>query len=60
MFFKTDCNEATSSGLMFAPLLTGLDGLARSLAYEHQFHWAFNPKTMKEHPGFNYFRSGDS
>jgi hypothetical protein len=35
-----------------ATLFPGLDGLARSLAYELESHWAFNPKTMKERKGF--------
>jgi hypothetical protein len=39
--------------------ITGLDGLAHSLAYELEFHWAFNPKTMEDYPGFNYFDSND-
>lgn len=32
-----------------ATLFPGLDGLARSLAYELEFHWAFNPKTMEDY-----------
>jgi hypothetical protein len=38
-----------------ATLFPGLDGLARSLAYELEFHWAFNSRTMEDHPGFSYF-----
>ena len=30
-----------------ATLFPDLDGLARSLAYELEFHWAFDPHTMK-------------
>jgi len=30
-----------------ATLFPDLDGLARSLAYELEFHWAFDPRTMK-------------
>jgi FRG domain len=30
-----------------ATLFPDLDGLARSLAYELEYHWAYNPKTMK-------------
>jgi hypothetical protein len=30
-----------------ASLFPDLDGLARSLAYELEFHWAFDPRTMK-------------
>lgn len=35
-----------------ATLFPGLDGLARSLAYELEFHWAFDPVTMKTRPGY--------
>ena len=35
-----------------ATLFPDLDGLARSMAYELEFHWAFNPKTMKEYRDF--------
>lgn len=35
-----------------ATLFPDLDGLARSLAYELEFHWAFDPYTMTAVPGF--------
>lgn len=35
-----------------ATLFPGLDGLARSLAYELEFHWAFDPVTLKKRKGF--------
>lgn len=35
-----------------ATLFPDLDGLARSLAYELEFHWAFDPYTMKPVPAF--------
>ena len=35
-----------------ATLFPDLDGLARSLAYELENHWAFDPRTMKPRPGF--------
>jgi hypothetical protein len=35
-----------------ATLFPGLDGLAKSLAYELEFHWAYDPKTMKRYPGY--------
>jgi hypothetical protein len=35
-----------------ATLFPGLDGLARSLAYELEHHWAFDPITMKKRRGF--------
>jgi hypothetical protein len=31
-----------------ATLFPDLDGLARSLAYELEFHWAYDPRNMKE------------
>lgn len=38
--------------LTHATLFPDLDGLARSMAYELEFHWAYNPRTMKVHPGY--------
>lgn len=35
-----------------ATLFPDLDGLARSMAYELEFHWAFDPYTMAPVPGF--------
>jgi len=35
-----------------ATLFPGLDGLARSLAYELEFHWAFDPVSMEKRKGF--------
>jgi len=35
-----------------ATLFPDLDGLARSLAYELEYHWAFDPLTMKSRPGY--------
>ena len=35
-----------------ATLFPGLDGMARSLEYELEFNWAFDPKTMKRYPGY--------
>ena len=35
-----------------ASLFPDLDGLARSLAYELEFHWAYDPRTMETMPGF--------
>ena len=34
-----------------ASLFPDLDGLARSLAYELEFHWAYDPRTMKPQRG---------
>jgi len=35
-----------------ATLFPDLEGLARSMAYEVEFHWAFDPYTNKPMPGF--------
>ena len=44
--------ELYSMNVTPATLFPDLDGLARSMAYELEFHWAFNPKTMEEYGGF--------
>jgi hypothetical protein len=41
------------SNISDATLFPGIDGMARALAYELEFHWAYNPKTMKKIPGFD-------
>ena len=35
-----------------ATLFPGLDGLSRSLAFELECHWAFDPLTGQQYPGF--------
>jgi hypothetical protein len=35
-----------------ASLFPGLDGLARSLAYEIEYHWGYNPRNMKPYEGY--------
>lgn len=40
----TNINEST--------LFPGIDRMARSLAYELEYNWAYNPKTMKKVPGY--------
>lgn len=44
--------ELYSMNINSATLFPGLDGLARSLAYELEHHWAFDPKTMQSRQGF--------
>jgi hypothetical protein len=44
--------ELYNMNITNATLFPDLDGLARSLAYELEFHWAFDPKTMVHYPGF--------
>jgi hypothetical protein len=38
--------------ITWATLFPGLDGLARSMAWELEIHWAFDPTTMKAFPGY--------
>ena len=40
-----------SMQLTNASLFPDLDGLAKSMAYELELHWAYNPKTMRTNPG---------
>ncbi|MCC6930109.1 MAG: FRG domain-containing protein [Gemmatimonadaceae bacterium] len=44
--------ELYTMNLTNATLFPDLDGLARSLAYELEFHWAFDPRTMARNPGY--------
>jgi hypothetical protein len=38
--------------ISYATLFPGLDGMARSLAYELEYDWYRNPKTLTPYPGF--------
>jgi FRG domain len=38
--------ELYRMNITYATLFPDLDGLARSLGYELEFHWGFNPRTM--------------
>jgi hypothetical protein len=43
--------ELYRMNITYATLFPDLDGLARSLGYELEFHWAYDPRTMeKYHP----------
>ena len=44
--------ELYNMNITHATLFPDLDGLARSLAYELEFHWAFDTRTMAKVPGF--------
>lgn len=44
--------ELYNMNISHATLFPDLDGLARSLAYELEFHWAFDPTTMERREGF--------
>jgi hypothetical protein len=41
--------ELYRMNITYATLFPDLDGLAKSLAYELEFHWAYNPRTMEEY-----------
>jgi hypothetical protein len=41
--------ELYRMNITFATLFPDLDGLARSLGYELEFHWAYNPRTMEKY-----------
>jgi hypothetical protein len=45
--------ELYNMNISNATLFPGLDGLARSLAYELESHWAFDPVTMEEYKGYS-------
>lgn len=41
--------ELYRMNITFATLFPDLDGLAKSLGYELEFHWAYNPRTMEQY-----------
>jgi len=43
---ETGLRELYRMNITHATLFPDLDGLARSLGYELEFHWAYNPRTM--------------
>lgn len=45
-------DELYNMNISYATLFPGLGGLARSLAYELEHHWAYDPITMEHHRGF--------
>jgi hypothetical protein len=40
--------ELYRMNITFATLFPDLDGLARSMGYELEFHWAYNPRTLEK------------
>ncbi|HLY19267.1 MAG TPA: FRG domain-containing protein [Bryobacteraceae bacterium] len=44
---ETGLRELYRMNITYATLFPDLDGLARSMAYELEFHWAYNPRTME-------------
>jgi hypothetical protein len=51
---ETAMLELYSMNISYYTLFPGLDGLARSLAYESEYHWAFNPRTMERKSGYEH------
>lgn len=47
----TALRELYRMNITYATLFPDLDGLARSMGYELEFHWAYNPRTMEPLPG---------
>ncbi len=47
---ETAMRELYRMNITYATLFPDLDGLARSLRYELEFHWAYNPRTMEPYP----------
>ena len=48
---ETGMRELYRMNITYATLFPDLDGLAKSLGYELEFHWAFNPRTMEKYNG---------
>jgi hypothetical protein len=46
---ETGMRELYRMNITFATLFPDLDGLARSMGYELEFHWAYNPRTMERY-----------
>jgi hypothetical protein len=44
---ETGMRELYRMNITWATLFPDLDGLGRSMSYELEFHWAYNPRTMK-------------
>ncbi len=47
---ETGMRELYRMNITFATLFPDLDGLAKSMRYELEFHWAYNPRTMEKYP----------
>src|SRR5437660_136551 len=41
--------ELYRMNITYATLFPDLDGLAKSMAYELEFHWGYNPRTMEQY-----------
>jgi hypothetical protein len=40
--------ELYRMNITYATLFPDLDGLAKSMGYELEFHWGYNPRTMEK------------
>jgi hypothetical protein len=45
---ETAMRELYRMNITYATLFPDLEGLARSMGYELEFHWAYNPRTMEK------------
>jgi hypothetical protein len=41
--------ELYRMNITYATLFPDLDGLAKSMGYELEFHWAYNPRTLERY-----------
>ncbi|MBZ5728323.1 MAG: FRG domain-containing protein [Acidobacteriia bacterium] len=46
---ETGMRELYRMNITYATLFPDLDGLAKSMGYELEFHWAYNPRTMERY-----------
>jgi hypothetical protein len=46
---ETGMRELYRMNITYATLFPDLDGLAKSLGYELEFHWGYNPRTMEKY-----------
>jgi len=46
---ETGMRELYRMNITYATLFPDLDGLARSMRYELEFHWGYNPRTMEKY-----------
>ena len=46
---RSGMRELYRMNITYATLFPDLDGLARSMGYELEFHWAYNPRTMEKY-----------